>query len=177
MDNAFWYVLHCKPRKESQVYGYLQGQRTDHDLEIYYPTIKVKPANPRAAKIRPYFPRYLFVRADLERVGVRTLQWTPGSTGLVRFGGEPATVPESFISALRQHIAEAQAARDPSLGDLRPGDTVRITSGAFAGAEAVFDTRLNGEARAQVLLDWLGRRLRVAVDARALERPPRRRRR
>lgn len=177
MDNTFWYVLHCQPRKETQVYSYLQGQRSTYPLEIYYPTIKVKPANPRAAKVRPYFPRYIFVRANLDVVGVSTLQWLPGGNGLVRFGGEPATVPESFISALRQHIAEAQAARDPSLGDLKPGDPVRITSGAFAGADAIFDTRLNGEARAQVLLDWLGRRVRVAVDARVLERPPRHKRR
>ena len=62
--NQSWYVIHSKPRKENQVYSQLQARA----IETFYPTIRVKPVNPRSAKIRPYFPGYLFVRVDLDAV-------------------------------------------------------------------------------------------------------------
>ncbi len=162
----FWYALQTKPRKESQVDSYLRSNQ----VEVFYPTAKVRPVNPRAAKIRPYFPRYLFVHADLEDVGVSALQWIPGGIGLVRFGGEPAIVPDNFVYELRRRVAEIRAAGGLHLDGLKPGDIVNITDGPFAGYEAIFDLRLSGEDRVQVLLQWLGRKLQVRVNADAIEK-------
>lgn len=64
-----WYALHCNSRKEDLV----AHQLVVHELDIYYPTIKVNPVNPRARKIQPYFPGYLFVRVDLETFGMAPL--------------------------------------------------------------------------------------------------------
>lgn len=65
-----WYTIFTKPHKETQVQDYLQSK----DIEIYFPTLHVKPVNPRSATVRPYFPRYLFARADLAEVGVSMLR-------------------------------------------------------------------------------------------------------
>jgi len=65
VSTASWYVIHSKPRKENQVNAYLRTQ----GFETFYPTLRVQPVNPRASRIRPYFPRYLFVHADLDEVG------------------------------------------------------------------------------------------------------------
>lgn len=169
MGTAAWYVLHSKPRKENQVNAYLVSA----GLETFYPTLRVQPVNPRAAKVRPYFPRYLFVRADLDEVGLSALQWIPGAVGLVQFDGVPPTVPDHIIQRLRQRVEEIEKAGGLTFDGLQHGDPVRITSGLLAGYEAIFDVRLSGSERVQVLLKMLGRLVKVQVNAGAIEKRPR----
>lgn len=164
MNTLLWYVIQTKPKKETQVYNYLRAK----GVEVYYPCVRVNPVNPRAAKLRAYFPRYMFAQADLAETGESLLEWLPGAVGLVRFGGEPASVPDAFICELKRRVSEIRAAGGLHLDGLKTGDAVRITSGPFADCEAVFDHRLSGEERVQVLLHWLGRRLKVTVNANAI---------
>lgn len=56
-----WHVLRSKPRKEAALARYARS----NGHEVFYPTIPVKPVNPRASKIKPYFPGYLFVQTSL----------------------------------------------------------------------------------------------------------------
>ena len=166
MSTASWYVIHSKPRKENQVNAYLQAQ----GFETFYPTLRVQPVNPRASRIRPYFPRYLFVHANLDEVGVSALQWLPGAIGLVSFDGQPVPVPAHVVHELKRRVAEIRAAGGLVLDGLQPGDSVHITRGPFAGYEAIFDTRLSGSERVQVLLQMLGRLVKVQVSAGAIEK-------
>jgi transcription elongation factor/antiterminator RfaH len=161
MSSKAWYLLHSKPHKEHRLDAYLQSQ----EIETFYPTIHVKPVNPRASTIRPYFPRYLFARVDLEEVGISTFKWAPGATRLVVFGGYPATVPEYIITELRRRVEKIEAAGGINLEELKKGDPVRITDGPLAGYEAIFDLRLSGNDRIQVLLNMLGRQVQVKLDA------------
>ena len=39
----------------------------------------------------------MFVKLDLSQDGNNVLRWTPGTKGLVRFGGEPAVVPDNLL--------------------------------------------------------------------------------
>ena len=166
MDSIQWYVIQTKPKKETQVYNYLLTKGVD----VYYPCVRVKPVNPRASKLRPYFPRYIFVHVDLEAAGEGLFQWLPGAVGLVRFGDEPARVQDHYIHELKRRIDQIRTAGGLHLDGLKRGDRVRITSGPFAGYEAIFDDRLSGEERARVLLQWLGRQLAVTVNTDAIAR-------
>ena len=161
MSEAAWHVLHTKYRKEGQVASYLQSQ----GIEVFYPVAKVKPVNPRASNVRAYFPGYLFTHVDISEVGIAALQWAPGLISLVQFGGEPAIVPDNFIYELHRRIAEIAAAGGLHLNGLKHGDTVRITSGPFAGCDALFDLMLDDHERVQVFIHWLGRRLKMQVNA------------
>lgn len=162
-----WYALHVKPHKERFVYERLQnmehysGQANIADatqqIELFFPAVRVKPVNPRSAKVRPYFPGYIFVRGDLELLGENAFSWIPGTHGLVRFGNMPAAVPDVLIRELRERLAEIEAAGGLVFDALKPGDLVRITSGPLAGYEAIFDMRLPGKERVQVLLTFLSR--------------------
>lgn len=163
-----WYALHVKPNKEMQVYRYLHA--SDADIDVYYPSYTVDPVNPRSRRIRPYFPRYLFVQACLETVGESVLQWVPGAVGLVRFGGEPAVVPDHFMHDLKKQVIAFEQAGGPPGDDLKHGDRVRVTSGPFADYEGIFHARLSGEERVQVFLEWLGRRIPVSMNMRDLRR-------
>jgi transcriptional antiterminator RfaH len=146
-----WYALSVKPHKERAVHQLLNAR----EVEVFFPTIRVKPKNPRAAKIRPYFPGYMFVYADLRDMGRNAFSWTPGTRGLVSYGGEPAVVPPGLIQELKQRLAEIEAKGGLMRATLKKGDRVRIVSGPFEGYEAIFDMHMPGKERVQVLLAFL----------------------
>src|SRR5271157_1421041 len=149
-----WYVLHSKPNKEEFLYDQLQANR----LEAFCPHIRVQPVNPRARKIKPYFPGYVFVLLDLENVKTSALAWMPGANGLVSFDGHPANVPENLVHAIRRRVNEINTAGGELLESLRPGETVVIQDGPFAGYQAIFDSRSSGADRVRVLLTLLRKR-------------------
>jgi transcriptional antiterminator RfaH len=150
-DVDAWYVIQTKPQKEHLVYEQLKIRK----LEAYYPRIRVKVVNPRARKIKSYFPGYLFVHTNLNQSGTSALQWIPGATGLIGYGGEPAFVPDSLLQAIRKRIDQINHAKHEQTNDLSAGDMVAITSGSFAGYRAIFDSHLPGHERVRVLLQML----------------------
>ncbi len=162
-----WYALRSKPRKEEILWQQLRSR----EIEVFYPRIKVQPVNPRSKKVRPYFPGYMFVRTNLEEVGLSTFQWMPHAVGLVTFGGEPAHVPDSLIHAIRRRVEEISAAGGELFDGLKSGDPVKIQAGPFEGYEAIFDTRLPGSARVRVLLKLLSdRNVPLELDASQIEK-------
>ena len=162
-----WYAIHSHPNKEELLWQ----QILSRGYEAFYPRIQVQPVNPRSRKIRPYFPGYLFVRADLLATGISIFQWMPFATGLVSFGGEPSVVPDNLISAIHDRIGEIARAGGELFDSLKKGDAVVIHSGPFAGYEALFDLRLPGSARVRVLLKMLNERnLPIELDAGQIEK-------
>ncbi len=155
-----WYALRSKPRKEEVVWR----QARDQGFEVFYPRLRVHTVNPRSRKIRPYFPGYLFVQVDIEASGLSIFQWMPHATGLVTFGGEPATVPDHLISAIRRRLEEIDAAGGEIFDGLKQGDIVTINYGPFEGYEAIFDARIPGSERVRVLLQLLSNQRRVPVE-------------
>jgi transcriptional antiterminator RfaH len=81
-----------------------------------------------------------------------------GVTSLVRFGGQVAEVPLKLIEGLRNVAEEPQAVRPM----FQRGQRVRIVTGDYGTLEAVFHLA-EGEERATVLLELLGRQSRVRV--------------
>ncbi len=159
---ANWYVLRSKPNKES----FLWEQLAANHIEAYCPLVKVNPVNPRARKIKPYFPGYLFIHIDLRHTSLSALQWMPGAAGFVSFGGEPSTVPENLIRAVQQRVKQINAAGGETFEGLKRGDTVVIQGGAFAGYEAIFDEKISGGERVRVLLKLLqGKSAKMEVCA------------
>jgi transcriptional antiterminator RfaH len=159
-----WYALRSKPNRERNLEKWLN----DVQVDCWLPAIRVKPTNPRAAKIRPYFPGYLFVYIDLDEIGENRLNWAYGAHGLVTLGDAPTPVPDSLIRDLQRHLDSLNIRGGLVLPDVKPGDRVRITEGPMRGYEAIFDSRLNGRQRVQILLTLLShgapQRLRVSPD-------------
>ena len=149
-----WYVIRSKPNKED----FLAGQLTAYGIEVYFPRVRVKAVNPRARKVKAYFPSYLFVRVDLDEVSASTLHWMPGAVNLVSFDGEPASVPDALISAIERQVDSINASQNDPLGGIKPGEAVIIHEGPFAGYEAIFDGKISGQERVRVLLTFLQKR-------------------
>jgi transcription antitermination factor NusG len=162
-----WYVLKSKPNKEDPLYK----QVTSRGIEVYYPCRAVRPVNPRARKIVPVFPSYMFVRVDLVEVGLSMFQLMPHAVGLVSFGGEPGVIQGSMMEVLRRNIEAAGKWDASQREDLAPGTALKITNGPFAGYEAIFDTKLPGEERIRILLSVVrGGQISVQLPATYVEK-------
>jgi transcriptional antiterminator RfaH len=106
----------------------------------------------------------MFVKANIEQVGLSTFQWMPHAMGLVCFGEEPAIVPENLIYAIQKRVEEIAAAGGELFDGLSRGEVVLISEGPFAGYEAIFDARIPGSERVRVLLQLLSNRRQIPVE-------------
>ena len=158
-----WYVLKSQLRKEDMLWH----QVLEHGFESFYPRIRVHRVNPRSRKIQPYFPGYLFVRADLSVVGISTFQWMPYGSGLVTFGGEPAVVSDQLIQEINRRVIEINDAGGQIFDAVKSGEAIYIHSGPFSGYEAIFDARISGTERVRVLLKMLNQPRIVPVELQA----------
>ncbi len=110
--------------------------------------------------VEPLFSRYLFVRLNLGADDISTIRSTRGVSCLVRFGNEPATVPDDFVDALLK-IADAQTGiHIPQQPLFKEGDEITVVEGPFAGLRGIFQAP-TGQQRAIILLDILGQSQRI----------------
>ena len=115
----------------------------------------------------PLFPRYLFVAIDMTAQRWRCVHSTVGVTRLVCNVEEPAAVPVGVVEELlRRHDAQGyvQLNLPPRFA---PGDQVHVLDGVFAACLGLFE-RLTDSERVSVLLDLLGRKVRVVLDAESI---------
>lgn len=119
--------------------------------------------------VRPYFPGYLFVCADLQAEGFSTFHWLPGSLGLVSFGGAPSAVPAELIHALKRTVEQVKEnfGKKPVYNS---GDKVTIHEGVFDGYQAIFDAHMPADDRVRVLLQYLkGRQVPLVLPLKQIE--------
>lgn len=166
LQGAKWYALRSKPNKERMLW--IQVRR--RDFEVYYPRIFVDPVDPRSRKVRPFFPGYMFVQANLGQVGASTFNYMPYSIGLVSFDNRAASIQSEVIEAIRRRVGDVTRSEDARDDRFKKGDRVIVTDGPFEGYEGLFDTRLSGKHRVRILLEILsGRSVPTKLDARYLE--------
>lgn len=149
-----WYALRAKPHKELALFQHV----INYTVECFYPRIYVEPVNPRSAKVRPYFPGYMFVQIDPDKMGFPMFERMPFSQGLVRFDSLPASVPEGLIHKLREYLRLINGANKTLKNQFKPNANIRVVDGVFEGYEAIFKTHIKGPERVRVLLKLLDNR-------------------
>lgn len=157
-----WFVAHTHPHAEAKAMAHLNRQ----GFQIYFPRYLKRRRHARRIETvaAPLFPRYLFVAIDLNIHRWRSICSTVGVSRLVCNGDDPTPVPEGVVETLRT--------REDAGGfiklDCRPrfcaGDRVRVLDGAFSSCLGLFEGMAERE-RIAILLDLLGRKVRVVLDA------------
>ena len=158
-----WFAAYTSPRHEKRVGQHLQIRQIEHFLPLYRTQRKWSDGS-RVTLDLPLFPSYIFVRIRrAQRVSVLEV---PGVLAFVDgTGGEPASLPEAEIDALRSGLSQRNAQPHPVL---KVGQRARIRSGAFAGMEGVVQ-RLKYSFRVVFTLDSILQSFAVEVDGEELE--------
>ncbi len=160
-----WFLIYAKPRQEETAKTQLSRQ----GYGIYLPMTQQtrKRGARRTTYIEPLFPRYLFIHLNTCTDDWGPIRSTVGVSALVRFGKEPALVPDDLVGLLQSRESESGLHVWIAPGFLA-GQAVRVTDGVLQGYEGIF-VAASGRERAVVLLDILGRKVRARVDTERLE--------
>lgn len=161
-----WYLIHAKPRQDKCALQNLQQQGYVCYLPVL-PTEKLRHGSLTVID-EPLFPRYLFIQLGR---GISAKSWSPirstkGVSRLVSFGGEPAKVDDRLIDLLKSREGAVQ--RQPQRL-FTPGERVRLTEGAFADIEGIYQMA-DGEERALVLIELLSKSVQLSVSPASLRK-------
>ena len=160
-----WYVVRAQPNAEAKAVWHLRNQ----GFRPYLPRHAKRRRHARRVEevAAPLFPRYLFVRLDLAAERWRAIRSTVGVADLISHGDTPAPVPDGVVEAIRaREDARGLVVLEAPL-NLAKGDRVTIADGALEGCAGLFEA-VTDDARVVVLLQLLGREIRVRVPPRVL---------
>jgi transcriptional antiterminator RfaH len=115
----------------------------------------------------PLFPRYLFVEIDMAVQRWRSIYSTVGVSRLVCNGDQPTPVSDDVIGSLRSREGTSGLIRLVHRPNFKSGDKVRILEGAFYDCLGIYEGMTDRE-RVGILLDLLGRKVRILLDAEAI---------
>lgn len=156
---ARWFVVKSLPRKELLAKQHLQRQ----EFETYLPLLASSVTTLRATgatRLAAFFPGYLFVRLDLSKDRWRSVNGTIGVSSILQTGGMPTPVPLGLVELLQTRTsATGQLGFEDQFA---PGAAIRIVGGPFDRLFGVFQA-LDGEGRARVLLEIMGRPIAVSL--------------
>lgn len=160
-----WYVVQTRPHAEERAVAHLKRQ----GFEVYLPKFEKRRRHARRVEVvkSPLFPRYLFVAVDASSQRWRAIASTCGVSRMVTFGSQPALMDGEVVAALKRRED------DGGMVVLKPqvfvsGEAVRVKVGALADCMGLVEG-MRDEERVCVLIDLLGRKVRVTLDQLELE--------
>lgn len=167
-DEPAWYCARTQTKREHIAAEHLRGLE---GVEVFCPRIRYRKATRRGKIwwIEPLFPGYLLVRfrrSELERA----VTFSHGIRGLVKFGKEIPSIPDTLVEALRQEV-RLRAKEDSESGEtftvspvLEIGEEVEIASGPFQGMRGSLIEIVPATERVKILLEFLGQKQAVDLD-------------
>jgi transcriptional antiterminator RfaH len=166
MIGARWYCLHTQPGLEK----WARTNLWEMGLEVYLPQYVriVRHARKVAPVARPLFPRYLFARADLTRTPARWIRSARGVSDIVSMGQEPVPVADAVVAEIRGR-EDTDGYVHLGGGEFQAGESVKIVATSLCDQVGLFECATDQE-RVVVLLQILGRNVRVRVDRRDIVR-------
>lgn len=160
-----WYVVQTQPRREEKALLHLRNQ----NFHAYLPRYRKTRRHARRVEkvLRPLFPGYLFVELDRDSQAWRPINGTVGVARLVARGNEPQPVPEGIVDEILAREGDGGAVT-LAPRTFEKGQKLRLTHGAMAEQVGLFE-EMADDQRVVLLLDLLGREVRVTAPVEALE--------
>ena len=153
-----WHAVWTRSRHEASVAGQLAGK----GIEAFLPTLpRWSRWKDRRKRIDwPLFPGYCFARIGVDdSMAVRRCA---GVVSIVATGGQPASIPDAEIEAIRT-LVTSDLQYDPC-PLIHEGDLVEVVSGPLRGVVGRL-VRKGARARLTLSVDLIGQGVSVEVDA------------
>lgn len=156
-----WYAVCCKPRQE--IIAEVNLLRQSYHVYLPRTRMRLRRRGHWIDAIEILFPRYIFIRLDPLLRSTASVRSTRGVVGLVRFGGQPATVPNEVMDALLQREDAGSGLHQDKRPLFSTGEEIKLVDGPLSGMEGVF-AQQDGDKRVVVLLELMGKANRVTVS-------------
>jgi len=137
-----WFIIWAESRAEKKVEKRLAAL----GLAPWLPVVKERHrwSDRWSDVVCPLFPGYLFARAT--NADWHVVLRTPGVLTVVKEGGKPALLADSFVTVLRDAIEREGAAPEAvsESVDYKPGDEVVVQEGVLRGVRGIVRERRGG---------------------------------
>jgi transcriptional antiterminator RfaH len=156
-----WYVVQSQPNAEQKAIAHLERQ----GFVTYLPRYLKRRRHARRVDIvaAPLFPRYLFVTVDLTLQRWRSIFSTVGVSRIICNGDVPTAISDKVVEILKAREDGGGFVRLDRRPNYRAGDKIRVLDGVFADCFGLYEGMKDSD-RVAILLDLLGRKVRVIVD-------------
>jgi transcriptional antiterminator NusG len=153
-----WYVVHSYAGYENKVKTNLESRITSLNMEdlifqVEVPMEEVTEIKNGQRKLvrRNKFPGYVLVRMDLTDASWGTVRHTPGVTGFVGHGHQPAPLSLDEVVSILAPVPEKKPGAPTPAGevtvvDFSVGDSVTVIDGPFATLHATV-SEINADAQ------------------------------
>lgn len=160
-----WYVVYTHAKAEQVAVSHLRRQGFD----IYFPRYRRRRRHARKVDevMAPLFPRYVFLRMDAARTPWLAVRSTVGVHSLVCQGSVPLALPHGAVDEIRAREDESGLVAFAEAPPYAKGMRLRISEGPMAEQLGLFEG-IDDNHRIVLLLDLLGRQVRVAVPFEAV---------
>ena len=178
-----WYVLRVASNREEKVRDALERKVTIEGLEdrvgrILVPSLKEKRMRAGVLRVveRKLYPGYVFVEMACEEDGTMAegvwflIKETSGVGDFIGSAGKPTSMPEHDV--VQMLAASQKAEDDPGISGLniKKGDQVKITDGAFESYEGEVESVDERRGMVNVIVSIFGRMTPVEVGYWQIER-------
>src|SRR5437660_5984607 len=151
--NELWYLIHSQSRKESYAANALRHLL---QLPVFLPENQIRGSH-GGRKLVPFFPGYVFIYVDLQKIPKSRINTCPGVLRMVEFGDSPQSVPQYVIDTISQQLSRVNGLPPSRTHTFHLGEIVQVKYGPLQDLEMIFVGQTTPNGRVHVLLELLGR--------------------
>ncbi len=177
--NSKWYVLRVISGKERKIKLHLDSEisRSNWDNIIYQvlvPTEKVYQIKQgkKVIKERNFYPGYMLIEADENRLNGDILQTIRTMTGVINFLGKDQPIPlrQAEVNRILGKVDEMQEQGESINEPFLVGETVKIIDGPFNDFNGVIEEIYDEKKKLKVIVKIFGRRTPVELNFMQVEK-------
>ena len=157
-----WFLVFTKTKEEQRAKTNLENQ----GFQIFLPLVAFAKKNQsKSTTLEALFPRYLFIKLNLERDNWTCIKSTRGVSHMVVFGQRFAEMPHQVIEHLKSGADENHIFRQAiTRQEFQKGDKLVIEKGVFKDKEATFLSKKSKE-RVRILLRFVNHLITAEIPA------------
>ena len=157
-----WFLVYTKAKEEQRAKTNLENQ----GFQTFLPMIAfVKMNRSKSTTVEPMFPRYLFIKLNLEKDNWTLIKSTRGVSHIVVFGQRFAEIPDRVVAHLKSGADKNDIFKQTiKRQEFEKGDTLIIAQGIFKDKEATFLSKKSKE-RVRILLRFVNHLITTEIAA------------
>ena len=170
-ESPQWYVIHTYSGYEAMVENNLHNMVENNSLQDWIFEVKVpveddvvEKNGKRKVVQRKKFPSYVFIKMIYSNHIWFMVTNTRGVTGFVGPAGRPLPLRDDEVKRLGLEVIDFEDL------DIKPGDNVRVISGALENFDGVIDSISAERQKVKVIISMFGRDTPVELDFSQVEK-------
>ena len=170
-ESPQWYVIHTYSGYESMVENNLHNMVENNGLQDWIFEVKVpveddivEKNGKRKVVQRKKFPSYVFIKMIYSNHIWFMVTNTRGVTGFVGPAGRPLPLRDDEVKRLGLEVIDFEDL------DIKPGDNVRVISGALENFDGVIESISAERQKVKVVISMFGRDTPVELDFSQVEK-------